>query len=594
LATAALLQSGDLIGGFRVDDVIGIGGMAIVYRAEQVSLGRPVALKVLASKLSRDDLFRERFRREAAHAAALEHPNIVPVYDYGEQDRNLYIAMRLVEGTHLAELIQTRGLTADETIEILRPIASALDTAHAAGLIHRDIKPQNVLITAHGHPYLADFGVAKGSNTQGLTATGGFVGSVHYASPEQIRGLTLTPASDVYALTAVLYQCLTGQLPFPRETDAGVMHAHLHDPPPTLPTSGNDGASSELHTVIARGMAKDPGARYRHAGDLLTASELCVARLPVQPRKTAPAFPNPTEPAEPLAVHPAGKTEIVTGEELAATRPSAESEPFTAADRRRPASSEQPEHDLPASRRRTVLIACVVAALLITVLGVLLLMASSSGTRTKAGNAHVGDQGPAAHVESELSRALASRARAVTTSSTRIHRAPLSARAGGLKSVAIADEEAARSLNTITAPPHDATALAALVHGLTQEAARLRSASAAARQKRASLYDSLRERLTTAPISAFAANLAAVGYKGLPLPPIDIPRAPIPPGHHHHRYRHTATHASTPSTHSQSAASSQPSQPAYTQPPASTPAPAISEPSPAQHKEPEVVTSKPE
>ncbi len=288
--TSTLLRPGDVVGGFRIDDVIGIGGMAIVYRAEQVSLGRPVALKVLSSRLTHDTVFRERFRREGTHAAALEHPNIVPVYDSGEQDGHLYLAMRLVEGTNLAELIQTRGLTADQTIQILRPIASALDTAHAAGLIHRDVKPQNILITNQNHPYLADFGVAKGSNTYGLTATGGFVGSVNYASPEQIKGLTLTPASDVYALTAVLYHCLTGQVPYERETDAGVMHAHLHEPPPSL--AKLDGANSDFHTVLARGMAKDSGARYGHAGDLLTAAGLSVSRLPTARRKHVPAFPN--------------------------------------------------------------------------------------------------------------------------------------------------------------------------------------------------------------------------------------------------------------------------------------------------------------
>jgi serine/threonine protein kinase len=288
MPAATLLRSGDVIGGFRIDDVIGIGGMAIVYRAEQVSLGRPVALKVLSSKLTSDEVFRERFRREGKHAAILEHPNIVPVYDSGEQDGLLYLAMRLVEGTNLAELVQTRGVTADQTIELLRPIASALDTAHAAGLIHRDVKPQNILITSQAHPYLADFGVAKGSNTHGLTATGGFVGSVNYASPEQINGLTLTPASDVYALTAVLYQCLTGQVPYPRDTDAGVMHAHLNDPPPTLPSV--EGADSDFHTVLARGMAKDPGSRYGHAGDMLTAAALCVGRLPSKMRSSVPAF----------------------------------------------------------------------------------------------------------------------------------------------------------------------------------------------------------------------------------------------------------------------------------------------------------------
>ncbi|HWB69153.1 MAG TPA: serine/threonine-protein kinase, partial [Solirubrobacterales bacterium] len=286
---ATLLRPGDVVGGFEVEDLIGIGGMATVYRARQVSLGRPVALKVLSRQFTGDETFRERFRREGMHAASLEHPNIVPVYDSGEQDGLLYLAMRYVEGQSLAELLSSQGVTADRAIEIMQPIASALDCAHAAGLIHRDIKPQNILITNQGHPYLADFGVAKDANAPGLTATGGFVGSVNYASPEQIKGLTLTPASDIYALTAVLYHCLSGDVPYPGESEAGVMHSHLNEPPPTLPAL--EGADSEFHTVFARGMAKDPGARYGHAGDLINAAAVCVSRLPSERRKSIPAFP---------------------------------------------------------------------------------------------------------------------------------------------------------------------------------------------------------------------------------------------------------------------------------------------------------------
>jgi predicted Ser/Thr protein kinase len=384
MATAALLRSGDVIGGFRIDDVIGVGGMAIVYRAEQVSLGRPVALKVLSSRLTSDTVFRERFRREGTHAAALEHPNIVPVYDSGEQDGNLYIAMRLVEGTNLAELIQTRGVTADQTIELLRPIASALDTAHASGLIHRDVKPQNILITSKGHPYLADFGVAKGSNTQGLTATGGFVGSVNYASPEQIRGLTLTAASDVYALTAVLYQCLTGEVPFPRETDAGVMHAHLNDPPPSLPTL--TGADSDFHTVLARGMAKDPGARYGHAGDLINAAALSVGRLPIAKRTSVPAFPPTDDCASPERT--AGQT---AADRDGGSNPAAPAEvhapsDLTEADRRRPALPEPPA--APRDRRR--LLGAIVAGLVVAAVAVAIVaIAGSSGSSARtidAGN----------------------------------------------------------------------------------------------------------------------------------------------------------------------------------------------------------------
>ena len=387
--TSTLLRPGDVLGGFCVEDVIGVGGMAIVYRAEQVSLGRPVALKVLSSRLTSDPSFRERFRREGTHAAALEHPNIVPVYDSGEEDGLLYLAMRLVEGTNLAELVQTRGVTADQTIELLRPIASALDTAHAGGLIHRDVKPQNILITAQNHPYLADFGVSKGSNTYGLTATGGFVGSVNYAAPEQINGLTLTPASDVYALTAVLYQCLTGRVPYERETDAGIMQAHLTAPPPTLPSTG--GADTDFHSVLARGMAKDPGARYGHAGDLITAAALSVARLPSHMRTSVPAFPLPAaEPAEaaapprPAASAPrANHTEIIAAEERLARATAPPS--MTAVDiRREPAPS--PDAVTATGRRRrppNLVLAVAAAGLLVAVLLVSAVSGGSGSARSR-------------------------------------------------------------------------------------------------------------------------------------------------------------------------------------------------------------------
>jgi len=257
-----ILESGTTMGGFRIAGVIGVGGMAVVYRAEQLSLGRSVALKVLASRLAQDEAFRVRFRREGQLVATLDHPNIVPVYDSGEAGGHLYLAMRLVEGPTLSEHAGGRALGAAQTIDILGPIADALDTAHAAGLVHRDVKPQNILIAEGGRPYLADFGVAKSSDSHGLTDTGRFVGSVNYASPEQIRGEPLTPASDIYALTGVLYQCLTGYVPYPLDTEASVMHAHLTQPPPTL--------SGDIDAVIARGMAKVPSERYAGARDLMS------------------------------------------------------------------------------------------------------------------------------------------------------------------------------------------------------------------------------------------------------------------------------------------------------------------------------------
>ena len=365
MATASpILNPGDVLDGFRVEALIGVGGTAIVYRAEQLSLGRPVALKVLSHQLSHDDAFRERFRREGKHLARLEHPNIVPVHESGEQDGLLYLAMRMVDGTNLAELLVTHGVTADQAVAILGPIAGALDAAHAEGLVHRDVKPQNILITERGHPYLADFGVAKGSNTHGLTATGRFVGTVNYASPEQIRGAQLTPASDIYALTAVLYHCLTGEVPYHRESDEAIMHAHLHEPPPELP--GRSGEDGDLDAAIACGMAKDPNVRYVHARDLLDAATRAVSRMPPARRKAIPAFPLPT-----------GRFANLTNP--AASHPIAE---LTATDRRRLADPAPVASSAPDRSRR--LVAAASAGLLATAAAVCFVVLSTDNGRRRA------------------------------------------------------------------------------------------------------------------------------------------------------------------------------------------------------------------
>jgi hypothetical protein len=285
-----MLARGDTLAGYRIDDIIGVGGMAIVYRAEQVSLGRPVALKVLSPELSNDEAFCERFRREGKHAAALHHPNLVTIFDSGEADGRLFLAMQLVDGSTLAATMAGRSLSADETMFLLTPIGSALDAAHAMGLVHRDVKPQNILLDLSGHPYLADFGIAKGvAGTAGLTATGGFVGSLNYAAPEQIRGETVTAAADTYALTAVLYQCLTGQVPYPRDTDASVMYAHLHDAPPSL--SSGTSVAAAMSRVIARGMAKEPADRFSQVGGMIREATAVVAGMSPAERQGAPPFP---------------------------------------------------------------------------------------------------------------------------------------------------------------------------------------------------------------------------------------------------------------------------------------------------------------
>ncbi len=294
-ATAVILPPGETLAGFRIREAIGIGGMAVVYRADQVSLGREVALKVLSPELGRDEVFSERFRREGMHVARLDHPNIIPIYDAGRDKGRLFLAMRLVEGMTLAERMRAEPLSAEETVHILRPIADGLDAAHATGLVHRDIKPQNILITERGHPYLTDFGVAKRVESAGLTETGGFVGSFHYAAPEQVLGTPPSPATDVYALTAVLYQCLTGTVPYSSYTDAGVLFAHVNQPPPHVPLP----EARELNSVIEEGMAKDAADRYPSASELITAIERSLEGLPPARLRRRPSFPSaPDTPCE--------------------------------------------------------------------------------------------------------------------------------------------------------------------------------------------------------------------------------------------------------------------------------------------------------
>ena len=266
-ATAMILAPGETLGSYRVLEVVSIGGMAIVYRAEHLDLDREVALKVIAPSIASDDAFRKRFRSEGRAAAKLDHPNIVAIHDSGEVDGRLFLAMRFIRGETLADRMRARGLTTEQTISLLVPIADALDAAHAVGIVHRDVKPQNIIISDTGHPYLADFGIAKGVASTGVTETRGFIGTCSYAAPEQILGRPVTPATDIYALTAVLYHCLTGRPAYLCETDAAVLHAHVYEPPPTV--ASEHAGAAQLNTLIKRGMAKDPGARFPSAGELM-------------------------------------------------------------------------------------------------------------------------------------------------------------------------------------------------------------------------------------------------------------------------------------------------------------------------------------
>lgn len=281
---------GTELAGFRIEALIGRGGMGVVYRAEQMRYGRKVALKVLAPELAADLSFRERFEQEWRTAARLEHPNIVPIYEAGEADGVLYIAMRYVEGIDLTALLGRHGrLDPRRALGIVGQVGVALDAAHAQGLVHRDVKPGNILLASGSglegdHVYLTDFGVAKQTSTpSGLTKTGLFIGTIDYAAPEQIEGKPLDGRADVYALGCVLYQCLTGALPYEKESEVAMIYAHLMEPPPSLQAKRPD-LPAELDRVIAKALAKSPDDRYPTCRALVEDARAAADLAPVTVR----------------------------------------------------------------------------------------------------------------------------------------------------------------------------------------------------------------------------------------------------------------------------------------------------------------------
>ncbi|MEA2508406.1 MAG: hypothetical protein QOG21_488, partial [Actinomycetota bacterium] len=267
---------GAQIAGYKLEALVGRGGMSVVYRAQHKHLDRTVALKLLAPELSQDERFRNRFVRESRLAASLEHPNIIPIYDAGEAEGLLYIAMRLVEGCTLAQFLDRHGrLLPSVTLHVIEQIAEALDVAHVAGLVHRDVKPENILVTEDqgelDRIFLSDFGLTKRPNLGGTTKSGELMGTVGYVAPEQIEGKPLDGRSDIYSLGCVMYQCLTGCRPFDLESDVAILWAHLNQPVPRV-TDRRPELPSAMNGVIAKAMAKTPQQRYGIAGDLAMAA----------------------------------------------------------------------------------------------------------------------------------------------------------------------------------------------------------------------------------------------------------------------------------------------------------------------------------
>jgi DNA-binding NarL/FixJ family response regulator len=266
------LEIGSTFAGHRVDAVAGRGGMGVVYRATDLMLGRRVALKLIAPSLAMDPVFRARFEQECRLAATIDHPHAVPLFHAGEEDGLLYVTMRYVDGTDMRELLRAAGrLDTMRAVTIVAEVAGALDAAHEHGLVHRDVKPANVLISNKGGgetAFLTDFGVCKQSTVLSeLTGTGLAIGSADYMAPEQAQGMEVDGRADIYSLGCVLYQALTGAVPYDRDSDLDKLWAHAHEPPPALLDVRPDLPPLLAH-VVARSMAKDPAERQPTAGDL--------------------------------------------------------------------------------------------------------------------------------------------------------------------------------------------------------------------------------------------------------------------------------------------------------------------------------------
>ncbi|MFJ3670950.1 serine/threonine-protein kinase [Streptomyces sp. NPDC090106] len=284
---------GRRVAGYRIEREIGRGGMAVVYRARDLRLDRTVALKLLAPELARNDTFRRRFTHESRAAAAIDHPHIVPVFEAAEADGVLYIAMRYVEGSDLRHLLDRRGpLTPEAAQRIAAQVGSALDAAHEHGLVHRDVKPGNILVargTDSDHPehvYLTDFGLTKKSlSLTGFTTVGQFVGTLDYVAPEQISGKPVDGRCDVYGFACVVYESLAGRPPFRRDDDMALLWAHQYDAPPPL-TEFRPDLPPQADAVFARGLAKSPDDRYDSCLDLVAALRTATGGAPPPPYAT--------------------------------------------------------------------------------------------------------------------------------------------------------------------------------------------------------------------------------------------------------------------------------------------------------------------
>ena len=310
------------LGRYRLEEVLGHGGMAIVYRAWDEELERPVAVKVLADNLARDEPLRRRFLREARTAARLAHPNIVELYDSGEQDGRLYIVMEYLKGETLAEILgRRRTLPAAEATPLTLQICAGLEHAHSRGIVHRDVKPQNLLVQGDGTLKIADFGIAKPDGATTLTEAGGIIGTAAYLAPEQLAGDRITPATDIYALGAVVYEMLTGRTPHAVETITQLISRPQDEPIPPVRELAPE-VSPELESVVMRCLARLP--RYRPASAAEIAGQLDPATeataVLVKPHRTRLRWAVPATAAALLLALGLGLGFALTGSDTTAKR----------------------------------------------------------------------------------------------------------------------------------------------------------------------------------------------------------------------------------------------------------------------------------
>ena len=289
-------MEGTPFGRYQLIELLGSGGMGEVWRAHDTEIDRTVAVKMLLPHFAKDPEFEKRFRREARAAARLDDPHVVPIHDVGEIDGRLYVTMRLINGVDLQTMLNSGPLDAQRAVHIVEQIASALSSAHQAGLVHRDVKPSNILVTANDFAYLIDFGIARAAGDTALTSANTTIGTWAYMAPERFNTGQSDASSDIYALACVLYQCLTGELPFPGETLEQVAVSHMVMPPPT-PSKDRTTIPTAMDGVIATGLAKNPTDRYPSAMQMAAAARQAITD-PMSQVPSAPSSPDPA-PTQP-------------------------------------------------------------------------------------------------------------------------------------------------------------------------------------------------------------------------------------------------------------------------------------------------------